>query len=237
MGVDFRDADNDGAPDIIVTALTNETFPFFRNDGAGQFRDMTFASHLGPLSLKYSGWGVAFADFDNDGLKDVFTANSHVNDRIEMFEASTYKQVNTLFLNTDAGFKNAGAVFPGERVHRGSAAADLDADGKLDIAVSALGEPAELWRNTSDNASHWIVLRLRGRKSNRDGIGTRVRIGAQHNHMTTAVGYVSSVHAGVHFGLGMVARIAEIEIRWPSGTVQTLKDVAADQVLLVTEPD
>jgi hypothetical protein len=229
MGADFRDYDNDGWPDVVMTALNGETFPLFRNSGDGTFRDTTYASKLGPLSTKYSGWGVGLYDMDNDGLKDVVSANSHVNDRIESFEPSAYKQANTIFLNTGSGFRDAGAVLPGARVHRGSAVADLDGDGKLDIVVSALGEPAEIWRNTSQNQNHWIVLKL-------NSIGAQVRIGTQHNHATTAVGYASSADAGVHFGLGPVKTISEIEITWPEGKVQVLKDVPADEVLRLQAP-
>ena len=236
MGVDFRDADNDGAPDVVMTALNNETFPFFRNDGTGVFRDATFSSKLGPISSGFSGWGVALADLDNDGRKDIFSANSHVNDRIEAFESAKYRQENTIFRGTAAGYELA-LTLPGARVHRGSAIADLDGDGRLDVVVSALGDPAEVWRNTTQGAGHWLLIKLEGSKSNRDGIGARVRIGTQHNHMTTAVGYASSVHAGVPFGLGAAKTVPEVEVRWPSGVVQVLRDVAADQVVTVREAD
>jgi hypothetical protein len=229
MGVDFRDYDNDGWPDIVVTALSAETFPLFHNNGDGTFRDATYASKLGPLSAKHSGWGVGLYDLDNDGWKDVVSANSHVNDRIDSISPFTYKQTNTIFINTGAGFRDAGPILSGARLHRGSTVADLDADGRLDIVVSALGEPAAIWRNVSENGNHWIAVKP-------NVVGTRVRIGKQHNHMTTSIGYASSVDAGVHFGLGQTKRIDEIEIRWPNGKVQVLRDVAADQTLRVEQP-
>jgi hypothetical protein len=229
MGVDFRDCDNDSWPDIVITALSGETYPLFHNNGDGTFRDMTYASKLGPLSAAFSGWGVGFYDIDNDGLKDIVTANAHVNDRIEALGPYLYKQTSTIFLNTGSSFRDAGAVLPGARLHRGSAVADLDGDGKLDIVMSALGEPATLWRNVSPDNNHWLLVKV-------DAIGAQVRIGKQYNHVTTAVGYASSVDVGVHFGLGAAKTADEIEIRWPNGKVRVLKDVPADQVLRVEQP-
>jgi hypothetical protein len=239
MGADFRDYDNDGLPDIHVTALAFETFPLFHNTGAGLFRDATYTSRMGPLSVNRAGWGNCFADFDNDGWKDVFTANSHVNDLVEKFESTTYRQPNSLFLNDGNGqfidVSEAAGFAKSARAHRGNACADFDNDGRVDIVVSALGDPAELWRNESA-AGNWLVVKLRGVKSNRDGIGAKVRIGKQHNHMTTAAGYASSVHAGVHFGLGEMQVASEIEIIWPGGRKQVLRDVKVNQILTVREP-
>ena len=241
MGADFRDYDNDGLPDINVTALAGETFPLFRNQGRGLFQDATYSSHLGLLSAPRSGWGNGFFDFNNDGWKDLFTANSHVNDRVELFEATQYKQPNSIFANLgDGTFRDvsaeAGQDFRAAKAHRGCAFADFDGDGKTDVVVTALGEPVELWKNVSPGDNHWIVLRLIGTRSNRDGIGTRIRIGNQWNQMTTAVGYASSSDQGVHFGLGEAEKIDRIELRWPSGTVQVLRDVRANQFLEVREP-
>jgi hypothetical protein len=236
MGADFRDYDNDGRPDVSVVALAGETFPLFRNLGKGMFRDVTYASGLGPLCVRRSGWSQGIFDFNNDGFKDLFVSGSHVNDMIERFEASRYKEANMLFLNRgDGTFAEASEDFRVARAHRGTAFADFNGDGRLDVVVSVLGEPAELWENLSPGGDHWLALKLTGTKSNRDGIGAEVRIGSQVNHMTTAVGYSSSSHDGVHFGLGKLEKVDKIEIRWPSGTVQVLKDVTADQVVKVTE--
>ena len=239
MGVDFRDYDNDGLPDLHVTALTFETFPLFRNAGGGLFRDATYTTRMGPLSVNRAGWGNCFADFNNDGWKDVFTANSHVNDLVEKFESTSYRQPNSLFLNTGNGrftdVSEAAGLAKSLRAHRGSACADFDNDGRLDVVVSALGEPAELWRNETA-AGSWLVLALRGVQSNRDGMGAKLRIGNRHNHMSTAVGYASSVHAGVHFGLGEMRVVPEIEILWPGGRKQILRDVPVNQILTVREP-
>jgi len=238
MGADFRDYDNDGLPDIVVTALANETFPLFRNLGKGMFADATYASRLGSLSIHHSGWGIGLFDFNNDGWKDLFTAQSHVNDRIEALESARYKEANGVFLNTGRGTFVDVSVEAGQnsiRAHRGSAYADLNGDGKIDGIVSCLQEPVEIWENVSADSNHWVVLKLVGVRSNRDGIGARIRIGDQVNQMTSAVSYASSSHAGVHFGLGKLETIARIEILWPSGTKQVLTDVRANQVLTVRE--
>jgi hypothetical protein len=241
MGVDFRDYDNDGLPDLVMTALAGQTFPIFRNDGKGAFVDASHASGLAPLSLKYSGWGVGWIDFNNDGAKDIFTANSHVNDRVEFFEAAQYKQRNAVFVNTGAGefqdaSRDAGGDFQAARAHRGCAFADFNNDGRIDVAVSALGDRPELWENAGSGEGQWLRLKLTGARSNRDGIGARVRIGDQVNLMTTSVGYASSSYYGVHFGLGKLTRAEKIEVLWPSGIRQVLEDVAAGQVLEVREP-
>ena len=123
------------------------------------------------------------------------------------------------------------------KAHRGAAFADFNGDGRVDAVVSSLGAPAELWENVSPEARHWLILRLCGTRSNRDGIGARIRIADQYAEMTTAVGYASSSAWGVHFGLDAVAQIPRIEIRWPSGVLQILREVRADQVLTVTEPN
>jgi hypothetical protein len=226
MGADFRDYDNDGWPDIHVTALNNETFPLFRNTGKGEFIDATHSSRMAELSAKFSGWSNVLADLDNDGWKDIVTANSHVNDRIEAFEPSTYKQTNTVFLNRSGKFVME--TFGPARVYRGGAVADLDGDGRLDIVTTALGDNASIWRNDTASTGHWLIVRTRT-------IGTTVKVAGQMNHMTTAAGYASSSHAGVHFGLGDRTKV-EVEVRWPSGKVQTVKDVAANQILDVKEP-
>jgi enediyne biosynthesis protein E4 len=240
MGAEFRDYDNDGRPDIHVTALAGETFPLFHNDGEGQFSDATERTGLAMMTLRRSGWGNALVDLDNDGWKDLFTANSHVNDRIEAFEAHQYRQANSVFRNTEGAFRDVsqalGADFQVPRAHRGAVAADLNNDGRLEIVTTSLGDRAEIWDNRSPAENRWIVIRLTGTQSNRDGIGARIRIARQTGTMTTTAGYASSVHAGVHFGIGKTAKIDLIEIAWPSGVVQTIENAAVNQVLEVREP-
>jgi hypothetical protein len=248
MGADFRDYDNDGLPDLHVTALAGESFPLFRNVGKGMFQDVTHRAKLAPLVAARSGWANAFADLDNDGFKDLFTANAHVNDEIERFEANAYRLTNSVFRNAGDGTFTDESARSGlggaeARAHRGAGFGDLDGDGRVDVVVSALGAPAELWWNRSPAAGHWLGVKLVGTKSNRDGIGAVVKItsGAdprwtqQFNAMTTAVGYASSSSGPVHFGTGRAAVIDSLEVRWPGGAVQRLDGVKSDQVLTVTE--
>ena len=198
------------------------------------------ASLTGLVSRRRAGWSNGFFDFNNDGWKDLFTANSHVNDQVEHFEAARYRQTNSVFANRGGRFEDvsAPAGFDAEspRAHRGAGFADFDGDGRIDIVVSALEDPAELWRNVSPEAGNWVILKLIGTRSNRDGIGARVRIGDQHNHMTTSAGYNSSSHFGIHFGLGRASKAGRIEIVWPSGKVQVLEEVEANRVVTVREP-
>ena len=237
MGVEFKDYNNDGQPDLIVTALAGETYPVFKNDGKGGFLDTTYLSRLGAFAVKHSGWGLGLFDFNNDGWKDLFTANSHVNDRVEQFESHVYREKNSVFVNSGGTFRDVSdeAGLNLTKAHRGAAFADLDGDGRIDAVVTSLGEPAELWHNVSPGNQHWINLRLHGVKSNRDGIGAVIRLADQYAEMTTTVGYASSAEAGVHFGLGTADVVKKIEIGWPSGSKQILTKVKADQVLDVTE--
>ena len=240
MGTDFRDYDNDGLPDITIAALAGETFPLFHNEGKGWFHDATYKSGMGLLTNKRSGWSPAFVDLNNDGWKDLFVSGSHVNDTVEAFEATQYRLPNAVFANAgDGTFQDfsaaAGNEFQTPGAHRGAALADFNNDGKMDVAVSLIGERAELWENVSPDDNTWIDVKLTGTRSNRDGIGARLRIGKQHNDMTSAVGYASSSHTPVHFGTGK-ARQVDVEILWPSGTKQMVKGVSTNQVLAVREP-
>ena len=246
MGVDFRDYDNDGLPDLIVSALEGETYPLFRNQGKGFFLDETWSSGLGAELVKRSGWGLGLFDFNNDGWKDVFSVNAHVNDNQALYNEQSYRQANSLLLNLGNGkFQNisqaAGDDFQPKRAHRGCAFADFDNDGDMDVVVTALNEPVEFFRNEARNGHHWLTLQLIGTRSNRDGIGAQLKLtlesGAmQFNHVTTSVGYASASDRRVYFGLGKEQAIKSLEIRWPSGLVQLLTKVTTDRVLAVKEP-
>ena len=240
MGVDLRDVDNDGRDDVFVTALANETFPLYRNMGRGQFMDVTYPSGIGKSTLRLSGWGNAILDLDNDGWKDLFAAAGDVQDNSELFSSLASKQRSIVLLNERGSFR-ATAAGATDGLHRGAAFADVDGDGAVDVILSRLGDKPVLLRNASPTRQ-WIAFKLVGLASNRDGIGARVRLssggGEQWNHMTTSVGYASSSHAPVHFGLGSRTEIAFAEVHWPSGVVQRLagSELKVNSVMTVKEP-
>jgi hypothetical protein len=245
MGLDFRDFSNHGFPDIVYVALNDQTFPLLKNTGKGSFEEVTAPSGMRALSLPMAGYGAALFDFDNDGWKDLFVSRGHSSWQDAPPGVKT-RQPNAVFRNLGAPGKfqalvgEAGFVEATAAHHRGCAFGDFDGDGRVDAVVTSLESNAELWMNRSPNQNHWLAIALRGVKSNRDGIGARIKVitksGAQYNHQTSSVCYASSSLGPVHFGLGSESEASSVDIFWPSGIVQRLQNIRADQILRVTEP-
>jgi len=246
MGVDAKDINNDGLVDIFVAAMTNEAMPYYVNLGDNFFDEMTAASKLAMMTRDRTGWGNGIFDFNNDGWKDLFIASGDVMDPRGIF-GERVPQPNTLFVNLRNGkfadaARTAGPDFNRSRkVHRGVAFGDIDNDGRIDAVVTALDGPIEIWRNLSAESNHWFMVSVTGTRSNRDGMGARLKIttasGSQYNHVNTAVGYGCASDKRVHFGLEKETVIKELVVTWPDGRRQTFNDLAADQVFSVVEPE
>jgi enediyne biosynthesis protein E4 len=245
MGVDFADYNNDGLPDLVVTDLATQMYALYRNNRDGTFTYDSYPSGLGRMTMTHSGWGVRFLDYDNDGWKDLLIAQGHDLDTIQLtFPNLSYREPMLLARNTGHSFEDvsaeAGSVFREAWVGRGMAIGDIDNDGRLDAVVTTNDGPLYVLHNATSTPNHWLILKLVGHRSNRDAIGAEVRVVTgkitQIATVTTASSYLSSSDKRVHFGLGAETVAATIEIRWPSGIRQTLKNVRGDQFLHVDEP-
>jgi hypothetical protein len=222
-----------------------DTFPFFRNLGGRKlFEDATVSSGLAKATVSLTGWSVGMYDFDNDGFKDIFLAVSHFPGSESYVGGPSRTQNRVLRGIGNASFEDvsryAGPDFQRTALFHGAAFADFDNDGRLDVIVTALNAPARLFHNVSPGPAHWLALRLVGARSNRDGLGARVKVTLQngsvrYNHATTSVGYASSSEPLVRFGLGPYDSVKEIEIRWPGGAAQRLENVKADRVVTVRQ--
>ena len=248
MGADFSDYDNDGLPDVVVTDLAKQRYMLFHNLGDGSFESDTDRSGLARASRVSTGWGVRWLDADNDGWKDLFAAQGHTDD--EMYGDSqilTYRQ-KPLLLRGEKGRLSPwpgdpGAVFASAWVGRGAASGDLDNDGAIDLVASNLGRNAYILHNNAGRRNHWIGIVPRGTRSNRDGIGCRLKIvGAsgftQYYTVNTAGSYLSASDRRVLAGLGADETVKLIEARWPSGTeMQRIENVKSGATWLkLVEP-
>ena len=245
MGVDFADYNNDGLPDLVVTALASQMYALYRNNGDGTFTYDSYPSGLGRMTMKHSGWGARFIDYDNDGWKGLLINQGHDLDTVQLtFPDLRYKEPMLLAKNTGKGFEDvsaqAGEIFQEAWVGRGLAIGDIDNDGRLDAVVTGNDGALYVLHNSTKTQNHWLTLELIGHRSNRDAIGAEVKLttakGSQWATVTTAGSYLSSSDKRVHFGLGAETVARAIEIRWPSGIRQTMKDVHVDEILKIEEP-
>jgi hypothetical protein len=258
MGTDVEDYDNDGWPDVIVTTLSLERYALYRATGDGRFEYASHTTGVGRATLQNSGWGTKFVDFDNDGRRDLFVAQGHVLDTVSRArQGFDYLQPPLMLRNqpstpaTDRSLRpgvsfvdvsaSLGPVFARTAAGRGAAFADLDNDGDVDVVIANLDAAPAVLRNDGDSSNHWLTVSLRGTRSNRQGIGAIVSVfdengGTRSGICSTASSYQSGSDARVHFGLADARILRRIEVRWPSGTLQVLKDIAADRILEIVEP-
>ncbi len=240
MGSDANDYDNDGRPDVFYNDLMGQFWGLFQNRG-DEFRDVAPQTRIASLSARLSGWSAGFIDYDNDGWKDIYSANGDVDDI-----KPDARQHDTLFENQNGKTfidvsGEMGVDFLRTGFQRGSAFGDLNNDGFPDVVVTSLNQKPRILLNSADNGNHWLTLELVGHKSNRDAIGAKVKAitasgRAIYNHVSVSIGFMSSSEKRVHFGLGTEKEVRSVEIRWPSGIVQQLTNVAADRLVRVDEP-
>ncbi len=251
MGVDVADYNADGFLDIFVTNFSYETNTLYRNNGDATFTDVSYQACLGEESYLYLGFGAGFLDADNDGALDIFVANGHIFPNIaKLTDVLSYAQPNQLFRNRRDGtfvempFERHESIetkAASHKVSRGACFGDYDNDGDTDVVVTQLNGKVTLLRNESQGIHNWLRLKTVGTISNRDGIGTRVTLKFPDSSATREVrrnaSYLSSNDSRLLFGLGSHTAIPYLEIHWQSGTVQGLKNVTANQQLVITEPE
>lgn len=243
MGTNVGDYDGDGWLDIVVTNFSHDLNTVYHSLGGKFFMDDTLRVGLGVTHLNLS-WGVGFHDFDNDGDEDLFVANGHIYAEVDGYEIGTaFRQNNHMFVNDGGVFRDAsasaGPAFTVKRSYRAATFGDYDNDGDQDVFVTTLNDHAMLLRNDTPSKGHYLMLRLVGTRSNRDAVGARVRIDAggvtRIRERKGGGSYLSAEDTRLHFGLGAATRADRVEIRWPSGQVDVLENVAADRLITVEE--
>ena len=246
MGVDFADYNNDGWPDVFINALYSQGYALFKNKDGRAFDYVSRQAGVTSATATHSGWGAKFVDYDNDGWKDLFVVQGHVMDNIELTEpGARYRESLLLLQNRKDRFEDvsklSGAVFQIPFAARGAAFGDLNNDGCMDVAVNCNDGAALVLMNRGGNGNHWLLVNTIGTRSNRDGIGARIRVVSesgleQYGFVSAAGSYASANDKRVHFGLGRDATARLIEIAWPAGAMQRLENIRADQVVTATEP-
>ncbi|MBN2270581.1 MAG: CRTAC1 family protein [Sedimentisphaerales bacterium] len=245
MGVDCGDYDNDGWLDFFQTSYNKETTLLYKNLNGKLFEDVTLATGAGEGTYPHVTWGTGLVDFDNDGDKDIFVACGHIQDNIELFDnTGTYLVENILLMNTGDGkfvnvSKESGDGMKVKLSSRGAVFDDLDGDGDIDAVILNSRREPTILRNDSQNSNHWVRIRLRGVKTNRDGVGARVKVTAgdlaQIDEVHSGRSYQSHYGMCLHFGLGKREKIDRIKVRWIGGGVDVIENVAVDQRLTITE--
>ena len=245
MGVAVGDYDHDGRLDLVKTNFSDDADNLYHNNGEGTFSDVAFAAGLGELTWPALAFGAEFLDFDNDGRKDIFMANGHVNPEVDTTSTGiTYAERNFLFRNLRNGRfgeigQQAGPALGLRKVSRGVAVADYDNDGQPEILVTNLDSTPDLLRNARPNANHSVLVKTLGRESNRNGYGARIQVTAgdlvQLDEVRSCGSYLSASDARCHFGLGQATTMERLEIRWPAGRLETLTHLPADHVLILEE--
>jgi hypothetical protein len=245
MGVDWADYDRTGRAHLIVGNFSNQMLGLYHNEGNGLFVDEAPLSTVGRESLLSLAFGVFFFDYDLDGYPDILTANGHIEEEIGRVQPKIhYQEPPLLFRNLGAKkFENVsakvGEQFSKPLVARGAIYGDYDRDGDLDVLLTSNGGPAHLFRNDGGNRNHWISIRTAGTKSNRDGIGTVVRIesasGKQWNTVRSGSSYASQSDLALTFGLGLDSVVKSVQVEWPSGTKQTFSNIPANQFITIDE--
>jgi hypothetical protein len=244
MGVSAGDYDRDGWLDIFKTNFSGDTSTLYRNSGKAMFDDVTFPAGIG-INTRWLGWGCGFLDADNDGWLDIFLVNGHVYPEVERLTTEAgYAQRKVLYRNLRNGrfedvSEQAGAAVVQPSPARGCAFGDYDNDGDIDILINPVNAVPELLRCDSRTGNNWIKVKAIGVKSNRSGIGARIRCvteqGSQIDEVRSGGSYYSQNDLRVHFGLGSSERVKTLEIRWPSGQVDTINDVAGNRLVQVRE--
>ena len=241
MGVDFADYENTGWPSVFINSLASQRYALYRNQAGRAFEYVSGSSGISRATLSHSGWGAKFIDYDNDGWKDLFVAQGHVMDNIELTQPSSHYREPLLLLHNHRGKFEPATILQAPLAARGAAFGDLDNDGFIDVAVNCNDGTAVILRNRGSSGNHWLLVKTVGTKSNRDGIGARIRLVAalgeeQYGFVSTAGSYASASDRRVHFGLGQNKEVRLIEVKWPSGKVQRLQNIKANQIVTVTEP-